>query len=422
LADLARKYGDVVRVRVGRSTGFLLNDPALIRFVLVERADAFTRGFITPAAERLVAGSLIAIEGEEHDRKKRAMAPLFGHERLEFIAKAATAWAEEAASSMVGARPVDIRRVVKDLSLRVTADNLFSMADPAELTALSAALESALGAFTRSLHPVGYLLDKLPLPGKTRVRDSTEALKGIVDKAVAERRAHPGHRGDVLDMLAQMPVEGAGPDRLTDAELRAEAIDLLTGSHGTLTFALSWTLYDLAQDGAAQEAVSTQTLEALGQRPARLAEMPALSAARSAFLEGLRLHPPAWAYLRRAREDVRLGPYLAPAGTYIVLCPYVTHRDPRYFDDPLTFDPSRWSGKARATRQSLAYFPFGAGPRGCIGEGIAMTQGTLVLATILRRVKLEPVPGSRALDSPIPVRPLGSLMVRAERRLGRPGE
>lgn len=412
---LARAHGDFVRLRLGPSVAFLLNDPELIHQVLVDRPEAFSKAAVTPATRRLIGDALFSGDGTAHDRQRRAIQPLFRHDKLDAVADTVVRLAREESSRWSAGEVVDAARAMNDLSFRAMAANLFSMKTAEDSAALHGALSGALRAFDRTLHPLGALLDRIPTRETRRIAAATGDLERIVDGAIAERKQRPGACGDVLDLLVELRFENGGSDRLSDLGLRHEAIDLIIASHETVAVALAWSLYELARHPEAQARVAAEA-SGLGDRPARLGDAPQLAASRAAFQEALRLHPPAWAYLRRAREDLILGGYRVPRGSLIVLSPYVTQRDARFFPDPMAFDLDRFSPAARSARPKLAYFPFGAGPRSCIGEPLAVVQGTLVLSTLLRRFTFEGT-GQAVRERPVvTLLPAGPIPVRVAMR------
>lgn len=416
LAELARAHGDIVRFRLGRRVAFLLNDPELIHQVLVDRSQAYSKAAVTPATRRLIGDALFAGDGPAHDRQRRAIQPLFRHDRLDAVAETVVRLTAEASSGWRAGEVVDAAQAMNALSFRAMAANLFSMRTQEESAALHDALTGALRAFERTLHPLGALLDRLPTRETRSIAAATEDLERIVDRAIAERKARPGERRDVLDMLVELRFEDGGSGRLSDLELRHEAIDLIIASHETVAVALAWSLYELARHPEAQERVAEEAL-ALGDRWARLEDATKLPASRAAFQEALRLHPPAWAYLRRARQDLVLGGYRVPRDSLVVLAPYVTQRDARFFPDPMAFDLERFGPAARSARPKLAYFPFGAGPRSCIGEPLAVAEGTLVLSTLLQRFKFEDT-GQAVRERPVvTLLPAGPICLRVTPRM-----
>ncbi len=415
LQKLVKEHGDVVFMRLAGRKVFLLNDPTLIRAVLVEHPEYYTRASVSEAVQRLVGGSLFLSEGADHDRRRRAAVAFFGHDRVEFVARVSADLTVKAAASWPRDAPFDLGKEIYDLGLRVIAANLFSMDKPAELERLSNSAMGAYGAFERVLRPSGRVLDRLPLRSTRHIERCSRDLIALADQLVRERRANPGKFEDLLSLFVEMRFSDGGPDRLTPQELRAEALDLLFGSHATIA-ALAWTLYELARRPEEQARLATATMSALGGRLPSLADIGSLQLARTAFMEGLRLHPTAWAFARRASVPVQLGEWQVPAGSLVVISPYVTQHDARNFPDPARFDMARWEGPALDARKRGTYFPFGVGPRSCLGEGIAMAQGAITLATILQALEIRTVPGDPAQDRAVGLQAIGRFPVTAHER------
>jgi cytochrome P450 len=210
---------------------------------------------------------------------------------------------------------------------------------------------------------------------------------------IAERRANPRDTGDLLSMLllAQDEESRGG---MTDEQVRDEALTLFLAGHETTANALTWAWYLLSQNAEAEAAFHAELDRVLGGRLPSIADLPQLPYTAGVISEALRLYPPAWGIGRRALEDYRVGDFVIPAGSVVLMSPYVVHRDPRWFPEPLVFSPERWLTDD-ATRPKFAYFPFGGGTRVCIGERFAWMEGILVLAAIGQRWRLRLEPGHR---------------------------
>jgi len=412
LERLARDYGDVVCLRLAGRRAYIINDPALIRGILVDQAKAFPRGAVSPLTERLLGGSIVGSEGADHHRKKAAALPTVNHERLERTLETA---AREVDSLEAEWRPGSVRDVAEDmyaLSMQIAASSLFSIRDPAKVAELRRLLESAMGGYQRSLHPARPLLDRFPSRRTREARDSTTRLLALVDGLVERRLASPPRQGDALDVLVGVRRGEGGSNWPSAPELRAIALDLLIASVATIGHALTWTLHDLAALPAVQEAVAGEAHFVLDGKAPGLAEVGQLNHAQACFKEGLRLHPPVWAFVRRTAGAVVIGGLALPSGAFVVLSPRLTQRDVRFFPEPSRFDPSRWAESAPPAGGGMTYFPFGAGPYGCLGEGLAMAQGTLVLAMLVRDFSFATAPG------PPPQEPAAALQPRRPVLLG----
>jgi len=204
---------------------------------------------------------------------------------------------------------------------------------------------------------------------------------------------------------------------MTDEQLRDEAMTIFLAGHETTANALAWTWYLLSQNPEAEARLHEELGEVLGGRQPAAEDLPRLRYAEMVFAESMRLYPPAWILGRRALEDYEVGGYLIPRGALVILSPYVMHRDARFFPEPERFDPERFTPEAKAARPQFSYFPFGGGPRRCIGEGFAWMEGVLVIATLAQRWRLRLAPGQRvAPQTGVTLRPRRGILMTPERR------
>jgi cytochrome P450 len=256
------------------------------------------------------------------------------------------------------------------------------------------------------------LLRKLPLPQTVRFRRSLERLDKTVYGIIDERRKSGEDRGDLLSMLLMAVDEEGDGGRMTDQQLRDEAMTLFLAGHETTANALAWTWYLLSLNPPAADAMRRELDAVLGDRLPTPADYARLPYTEMVVAESMRMFPPAWAVSRLAIEDATIGEWLVPRGAVVVAAQAVTHRDARWFSDPERFDPLRFTPEAKASRPKLAYFPFGAGPRICIGEAFAWMEAVLIVATIAQRWKLELVARDVTPQASITLRPKGGIRMR----------
>jgi cytochrome P450 len=239
--------------------------------------------------------------------------------------------------------------------------------------------------------PLAPLLRYLPLPSQRRLRRAQAYLDTLIYRLIDKRRATGGATGDVLAMLVSARTEDGSS--LSPRQIHDEALTLLLAGHETTALALSWTWYLLVQYPDVDAAMQAELQTVLGGRLPTAADLPHLQYTRMVLAEALRLYPPAWLMTRRVREEVVIGDYRFPQGTFFLISPYLTHRDPRFFADPEAFVPTRWAAPPEAGSARYAYFPFGGGPRQCLGEGFAWMEGILVLTTVAQMWRMQLVPG-----------------------------
>jgi cytochrome P450 len=284
-----------------------------------------------------------------------------------------------------------------------------------EAAEIGQALTEALHAFNRTLLPGGEQLEKLPLPANQRAEQARQRLDATIYRIIGERRAGGEDRGDLLSMLlAAQDEEGGG---MSDEQVRDEAMTLFLAGHETTANALTWTWYLLSQNPAEERQLHAELRQVLGGRTPTVDDIPDLPYTRMVLSESMRLYPPAYAIGRQAIEPYEVRDYVIDPGSTVFVSPYVMQRDPRYWFDFERFDPQRWTPAAQARRPKFSYFPFGAGPRVCIGEGFAWSEGILVLATVAQSWQARLVLGHPVDPEPlITLRPKHGMRMTLHRR------
>jgi cytochrome P450 len=266
--------------------------------------------------------------------------------------------------------------------------------------------------------PFSEYLERLPLPPVRRFRKARERLDKIVYRMIAERRASGHDSGDLLSMLLLAQDETQSPDGtygMTDEQVRDEAMTLMLAGHETTANVLTWAWYLLSQNPEAEARFHKELGEVLNGRLATFEDIPRLEYTGHVFGETLRLYPAVWVIGRKPLEDFQAGPYTVPAQSWVITSPFVMHRDPRWFPDPLQFRPERW--ETEGTRPKFAYLPFGAGLRGCIGERLAWMESVLTLATLGQKWRLKLAPGHRVdMLARMTLRPKFGMRMVAEAR------
>lgn len=390
LAEMARRYGDASCFRFGPYLEFLVNDPELIRAVLVNNR-SFAKGNALQQAKRVLGEGLLTSEGELHLRQRRLIQPLFHGRRVAGYAETMVTRTERMLGRWEDGETLDVHREMTRLTLAVVGETLFNADVEGEAEEIGAALTESLEAVNRLVYPfVGPALERLPLPSRRRFHRSIERLDATIGRLIAERRAAPGG-GDLLSLLLE--AQGQNGAGMLDRQVRDEAMTLFLAGHETTANLLTWTWYLLAEHPEAEARLQAEVDAVVGSRTPAFEHVATLEYTGRVIDEALRLYPPAWVIGRRAVEDVDLGAVAVPAGAIVVLSPFVTHRDARWYPEPERFDPDRWLPQARAARPQYAFFPFGGGRRLCIGESFARVEATLVLATIARRWSLRLAPG-----------------------------
>lgn len=416
LERVHRQHGDVARWRFGPRRLYLLAHPEMVRDVLVTRHRNFIKSKALQRARVVLGEGLLTSEGEHHLRQRRMAQPAFHRERIAALGEQMVAFATQTAEAWRGGVEMDLPREMNRLTLAIAGKTLFGADVQAEADEIGRALTHALEAFKRLTNPLGPLLDRLPLPTTLRVRRASERLDATIYRMIARRRASGEDRGDLLSMLlAARDDEGDG-GAMSDRQLRDEALTLFLAGHETTANALSWTWHLLALHPDAEAALHAEVDAVLAGRAPRVDDLPRLPFTRAVLAESMRLRPPAWTMGREPLEAFEAGGYRIRAGSVVLLSPWLVHHDPRWWADPERFDPARWSAEREAEQPRFAYFPFGGGPRKCIGEGFAWTESILVLATLAQRWTLRHAPGATVGMQPlITLRPTGLRMIATPR-------
>jgi cytochrome P450 len=363
----------------------LLSNPDDLHEVLVTKDSAFCR-VDSAFLEESLGPSLMTGEGSVHNRRRRLMLPAFHSARLSsyanIVVTATEVWAKHQASRF----QLEIQSAMVNLTSQVVGKALFNVEIDDLIPSALERLNEIEGMSPRFSLPLGPYFMKLPLPSHHRYRRAKVELDRIMGEILRRHSSSKEDRGDIVSMLIQARDEaGQG---LSNAELRNEMKAMFMAGHEPSASALAFAWVLLAQHPSEEHALADELNTVLAGRVPTFADFPRLRYARAVFAEILRLYPPIWFMARAALEDVVIGTLRIPKGTVIFMSPWVTHRDPKCFEEPLRFRPSRWLENPELAA-SRAYFPFSKGARSCIGEGLAWLEGTLILACLVPRFKFQ---------------------------------
>ena len=408
-------YGDVVRFRIAHLPIVLLNDPGDIEGVLVTHQKRFVKGRTLDSARRLFGNGLLTSEGEFHASQRRQILPSFHRSRLAAYGDTMSRIAGAHRERWHDGQVIDIAGAMSHLTLAIAGRTLFA----ADLEALVADLEeaqtAAIGRLEMTLLPFAPFFDRLPLPRARRFRAARARLDRALYELVDARRRDGNGDGDVLSQWLRAQRETGTPG-MTDTQIRDEMMTLLLGGYETTANALAWTWYLLAQHPVFEARLHAELDSVLGSRVAVGDDVASLPFTRMVLAESMRLYPPAWLIGRVAAEDHVVSGYRLRAGSLVIMSPWAVHRNARYFSAPGEFDPDRWLPDRQAGRPRFAYFPFGGGSRGCIGDAFALMEGVLVLASLAQRWKFRLVGEPPRIDPAITLRPNPGIHVRVEAR------
>lgn len=415
LRGVARQYGDIAHFTFGPQHVYLLSHPDMVHDVLVRYGRSFQKGRALQRTKVVLGEGLLTSEGELHKRQRRLAQPAFHRERIERYAEVMIDRAARMRARWRDGEELDVHHEMMRVTLSVVAKTLFNADVDESADQIGGALTELMRMFPLLVTPFGEYLRLLPLPQARRFKKAMAHLDRTIYGIIEDRRRSGRDEGDLLSMLLLAQDEEGDGGGMTDEQVRDEAMTLFLAGHETTANALTWTLYLLSRNPEVERELQAEVDRAVGDRLPTPADYPRLPYAEMVLAESMRVYPPAWGMGRLAMEDVTIGGWTIPRGSVAVVSPAVTHHDPRWWPDPLRFDPLRFTPAGKASRPRLAYFPFGAGTRICIGESFAWMEGVLILATIAQqwRVRITEEAQPQAL---ITLRPRGGVRGRVERR------
>ncbi len=421
LERLVARYGDLVAFPMPRTPVLLVNDPDGARRVLVENARGYSKATVQYGALSAVTGSgLLTADGEDWRRRRRIAQPAFHHGSLDVVAAQSVAAGRRVADgwrALPDGSVVDVDAACMRATLEVVGRTLFDDDLAADGERIVAAVHDALAVVVQRarLPRPGWL----PLPSRHRLRSAVATLDETCARVVRSRRDR-GIGDDDADLLALLLRSADAEGGLTDAQVRDELVTLVIAGHETVASSLAWTMQLLAEHPDVQERVHEELDSVLAGRSPGWADVPALTVTRQVVDEALRLYPPAWVVTRRAVAPDVVAGVSVPAGTLVIISPWLLHRRAEAWERPLGFEPGRFAAPRAATPRA-DYLPFGMGPRLCIGRDFALVESVLALATVLQGHRLEAVRDGAGrvvrprVDALVTLRPHGGmpLVVRA---------
>lgn len=416
LSHCASEYGDLVELNFAGFPVFLLNHPDLIEEVLVTKNRAFLKGRGLGRTREVLGNGLLTSEGEFWRRQRRLAQPAFHNQRILHYGEIMQRRTAQMLDRWQDGQTLDAHVAMMDLTMEIVAEALFSADVSGDANLVSQAMNVMLENFSRRNRQF-FIPDWLPTPSRRKFLHSVKQLDRIVYGFIQARRSGQtgAGGGDLLDMLlAARDEENTG---MTDKQLRDEVMTLFLAGHETTANALSWTWLLLSQNPEVEARLHRELDRALEGRPPSVSDLPALPFLEQVINESMRLYPPAWVIGRQAIEDVQIGGVTFPKDAGVLMSQWVMHHDPRYYPEPEQFNPDRWAYSSTPKIPQYAYFPFGGGPRLCIGRPFALQEAALVLAGVGQRYRLELVPGQTITPRPsITLRPGGGVRVVLHRR------
>ena len=404
-----REHGDFVRIRLGPYKVYLLLGPEHVRHLLQKNPSNYLKdGY--EHNEPLTGSGLLTSEGKSWRRQRRLAQPAFHKERLRGMVGTMTASTEEMLGrwryhlGKGGGRPLEIDVEMSRLTLSIVSRTLMGIDVGGGASEVGRSLEYTLWyAFRRTGRffnpPFGF-----PTPKNLRYMRAIRTLESLVYSLIDGRRGSGGDGGDLLSMLVQAQDSETG-EGLNRKQLRDEVMTFLAAGYETTARALAWTFCLLDWNPEEGRKLREELARVLGGRAPTYEDLPRLVYTKMFVQESMRLYPPVWGLARRARGEDEIGGHRVPKGSRLIISSYVTHRHPAFWENPEKFEPERFTPERSEGRPRYAYFPFGGGPRQCIGVNFATMEATLITAMVAQRFDLSLVPGH-------PVEPQANLTLK----------
>ncbi len=407
MTRVAREHGDMVRLKLGGTTAVQLAHPDDISEVLRNHPEDFIKDKLTRILEPVIGQGLLTSEDTFWRRQRKLIQPAFTHQAIQRYGQVMVDLAEERGATWKLDQTIDVHTEMMGLTLAIVAKTLFNANVEEEAVEVGSLIEIIMDYY---LDPTKWLRIRewIPTPSTLRFRKAIKRLDQIMYGIIRDRRASGSDPGDFLSFLLKaLDDEGSG---MTDKQLRDEAVTLFLAGHETTALVLSYTFFLLAEHPEVDAKLAAELDQVLGDRAPTPADVPMLKYADWIIKESMRLYPPAWGIGRELTHDAEVGGKMFPKGTQFLMIQWVTHRDPRWFENPESFTPERWDHDLIKKLPRGAYFPFGDGPRVCIGNHFATMEAILLLASVARRYRLERASeGTLHLSPSITLRPEGGV-------------
>jgi cytochrome P450 len=413
--EWADRYGDIFYYRAGWVHVYYFNHPDFVEYVLVHNPQNFVKGLILRRKLRRVLGEgLLTSDGEHWRRQRRLCQPAFTRDHIVEYSRCMTECAADMLAGWKSGSIVDVQQEMMHLTLHIVMRALFDVETP-ETEKISKSFDTVLRNMVGARLIMPEFLRPL-LPGTRSVNRSMAQLDAAVYDIIRERRRiGRAHSGSLLSIL--MAARDEDGSEMSDMQLRDELLTFLAAGHETTALTLTWALHLLSGNPEVGRRLYDEVDSLLGCRNPTMADIANLPFTESVIKETLRMYPPSWSITRTPLQEFEIGGYTIPRGATIVLSQWIMHHNPQHFPEPDRFDPDRWLRPMTEKLPKLAYFPFGAGYRQCIGGSFAMTESVLLLASIAQRFRLTTMPDPPVVPEPsFTLRPKYGIKMRIEAR------
>jgi len=397
----AREYGGITQFKLLNKPYFLITDPDYVKYILQDNYKKYIRGRSVETGRVLLGNGLPLIDGDFWLRERRLLQPAFHRERFQTLTTTAgnvvdsfmNSWADKAKAKQM----IDMDNEMMRLTLTVIIKSMFSADMDDKIIALSHAFNVASKFMLWRSQQMWAPPLSVPIPRNVEYNRALKVLNETIYPLIADSRKNP--KDDLLGMMLEMRDEETG-EGMTDGQARDEVVTIFFAGHETTAASMTWAFYLLSQHPDIEKRLRAEVKSVLNGRVPTFADLPKLTYMGEVINEVLRLYPAAYLFAREAIEDDVIDGYTIPAKTLIFITPFITHRDPKYWNDPEKFDPERFTPENVASRPKHVYYPFGEGPHVCIGNNFALMEMQLILAASLQRFKLTLDPAQKIAFKP----------------------
>ncbi|MEZ4884094.1 MAG: cytochrome P450 [Chitinophagales bacterium] len=416
-----KRYGDTYATYIGPMRMIVTQDPAHIQYILQQNHKNYHKSKIIKTLAKQIGNGLLTTDGSYWLRQRRLIQPGFHRQKLQALVSIMQQETQQFITELKGyaqtGEVIDLSKEMMKITLRIVAKSLFSTGITSKDLELidHVITEQQKYIITKVRQP--YLKPWLFVSGEDyRQKKISEQLDQLLQNIINQRKSSNEEHDDLLDMLLSARYEDTG-EGMDNQQLRDESLILFVAGHETSANALAWTWYLLSQNQDIEAKILKETENVLGNRLVSFEDIPQLQYTKQVLQETMRLYPPAWIMDRVALSDDKLGEFDVPKGQVISLFIYGAHRNPNYWDNPEHFDPDRFTKEAMKERPAFSYFPFGGGPRLCIGQQFAYMEMQLVVAEMIRKFRIELVENQDIDILPlITLRPKNGILARLKER------
>ena len=409
--DAWRESGDLFSLKMGPKRQYVITRPEHVKHLLATEKQKYPKGSgYKIVRESMIGLGLLTSDGAFWQRQRRLMQPLFTARAVTQFAGQMTdrtqemlaRWKPHAARG----EPLDLSVEMMRLALSIIGTTMVSLDAGDETLELGRAFRTMMESMAHLSSGLPVMPQWVPTPRNRRAHAAARVLDTYIYRLIQERRTQQERPADLLTQLLEARDEETG-EGMTDEQIRNEVLTIFLAGHDTTAAVLTWVWYLLATHPAIESNLHEELTAVLGGRTPTSDDLARLTYPRMIFEEALRLYPPGWIFPREAAEEDEIAGYRVPAGTLMLACPYLTHRQPAFWEHPEQFEPERFTAERSAQRPPYTYYPFGAGPHTCLGIHFALLEGQLILATVAQRYRLRLVPGFS-----VEVRSMGMLRPR----------